>query len=275
MVKVGIVGLGYVGKVMFEFFSKKYDTWYYDTAASGMKLFLPKFVSMERINTMNLAVVCVPTAMKGDGSCDTSIVEKVVGELETDLILIKSTVTPGTTDKLMARYPNKRIVFSPEYCGESTYNTGHDFVQDASNEPFYIFGGDSKDTSAMCDLFAPIAGPTKTYYQCTAIEAELIKYMENAFLGTKVVFTYEMDQICKTFGADFHKVREGWLLDPRINRSHTAVFNHNKEPFGGKCLPKDINAIVKACRDAGYDPRFLAELLLSNDRIGEKRCSSE
>lgn len=269
MLRIGVVGYGYVGKVMHKYFKQKYDTVFTDPMyPPGIE---EDSVTLKDINECDLAVVCVPTKMNEDGSCDTTIVEETVKNLCTPLVLIKSTIAPGTTDRMQEGNLTSKIVFSPEYCGESTYNTGHDFVQNAANEPFYIFGGPAEATSKMCDIFTPISGPTKTYYQCTAIEGEIIKYMENSFLGTKVMFTYEMDQICKAFGAEFHKVREGWLLDPRINKSHTTVFNHNEQPFGGKCLPKDINAIVKACRDIGYDPKFLAELLLSNDRLGKIR----
>jgi UDPglucose 6-dehydrogenase len=69
-----------------------------------------------------------------------------------------------------------------------------------------------------------VLGPTKTYFQCSAIEAEIIKYMENSYLATKVSFVNEFRRICETFGADWHAVREGWLLDPRVEPTHTAAF---------------------------------------------------
>ena len=64
-------------------------------------------------------------------------------------------------------------------------------------------------------------------------------------------------------------MREGWLLDPRIGRSHSAVFTDNRG-FGGKCLPKDVNAIVRAASEVGYAPALLAEVLASNDRYRRK-----
>jgi len=259
--KIGIVGYGYVGEAMCNFFMSKYEVFVFDG---------PKGLGMEAdINKCDMAVVCVPTPMGEDGACDTSIVEQVVGWIDTPLILIKSTVSPGTTDRLINKY-GKRIVFSPEYCGEPDYDPGHNFASNAANEPFHVFGGNPEDTSAVTQIVSRLAGPTKVYYQVSAIEAEIIKYMENAFLGTKVVFTYEMQKICETLGADFHKVREGWLLDPRINKSHTMYFADNESPFGGKCLPKDINGIIQACEAAGYSPGFIKELLASNKRLGNK-----
>jgi UDPglucose 6-dehydrogenase len=129
-----------------------------------------------------------------------------------------------------------------------------------------ILGGDPPARRQFIDLLQPVLGPARTYFQCTAIEAEIIKYMENAYLATKVTFVSEFRKICEAFGADWHTVREGWLLDPRIEPTHTAAFA--SEPgFGGKCLPKDLTAIIRAATDAGYDPRFLTEVLHSNQRF--------
>jgi len=258
--KVGIIGYGYVGEAMERFFNKKYETWVFDG---------PKGLGLEAdVNGCDLAIVCVPTPMAEDKSCDTSIVEQVVEWCDAPLILIKSTVAPGTTDRLKEKY-GKRIVFSPEYCGEPDYDPGHNFATNAANEPFHIFGGAPEDTAAVVQAVSRIAGPTKTYMQVSAVEAEIIKYMENSFLGLKVVFTYEMQRICEAIGADFYKVREGWLLDPRVNKSHTMYFEDNETPFGGKCLPKDLNGIVRECEKRGYSPDLIKEALKSNERLSK------
>ena len=272
---VAIIGYGYVGKAMGEFFTKydeygakRYQPLVYDPS---LQCSLSDQEQKERINSeCDLAVVCVPTPSKDDLSCDTSIVEYSIDWLKTDLILIKSTIVPGTVDKLVEK-TGKNIAFSPEYCGEGDYNPGHNFQNTVANEPFYIFGGKPETTSRLVDIFQRIAGPTRTFFQCTAKEAELIKYMENSFLATKVVFIYEMHQIAESLGCDWNQVREGWLLDPRINRSHTSIFNDNKKPFTGKCLPKDVNAIVKCAENKGYSANFIKSVLESNERIGKIR----
>lgn len=267
-IKVGVVGCaGYVGKAMVRFFSNKYEVCGVD--ASFEEEFLER--AWENLNnTATLGVVCVPTESREDGSCDTTIVEEVVDKLETPLILIKSTVAPGTVDRLREK-TGKRIVFSPEYCGESDYNPGHNFLNVVANEPFYIFGGEPEDRRAVLEIVQRIGGPTKKYMQCTAKEAETIKYFENTFLGVKVVLVYEFHQICKALGVDWNTVREGWLLDPRINPSHTSVFADNMYPYGGKCLPKDIKALAAAAREAGYEPGFIRDTILNNEVLGEKR----
>jgi len=262
--KIGIVGYGYVGKAMYKFFEGHYPVVFYDPYVEGG-------CTKEEINECDLAVVCVFTPTAPNGACDTSIVEEVINWIETPLILIKSTVALGTTEKLKAK-TKKHIVFSPEYIGESTYDTGkYDFNKSVLKHSFYTFGGDPEDTKKIVDLCAVIGGPNRNYLQTDATSAEIAKYMENAFYSTKLVFCYEFDQICKQYGADYNVVRELWLQDPRINSSHTSVFWNKKTPFDGKCLPKDLKAIIQSSEEAGYQPEFLKEVLKSNDRITELR----
>ena len=275
---IGIVGLGYVGEAMVEFFESynkggiaicAYDILPKDKINSYRDVYL---TDKDNLNTCDLGVVCVPTPQKEDGSCDISIVEEVISWLQTPLILLKSTVPPGTTDYLSRKY-NKRIVFSPEYCGESSYWTPYKFHTEIIETPFFTFGGNPKDTSKIVDIFLPITGPVKQYRQTTALAAELAKYMENCFYATKITFCYEMAQICKTIGADYNEVRELWLLDPRINPMHTCVFEKNTKPFSGKCLPKDLSALIAYSKQAGYSPALLQEVCSSNERIGACRAS--
>lgn len=263
MITIGIVGFGYVGKAMFNLFIKKYKTIFYDPYVDGS-------CTKEDINKCDMAVICVFTPSSPDGQCDISIVDETVSWINT-LILIKSTIAPGTTDFLIKKY-NKHIVFSPEYIGESDYDTGrHNFNLDASLINFVTLGGDTQSVKKCADILIPILGPNKKYNQVSAITAELAKYMENCYLATKVVFCYEFDNICKSFGADYNAVRESWLLDPRIESSHTGVFKTNIYPFSGKCLPKDLLAMITASKEMGYDPLFLKEVEKSNFRIGEQR----
>ena len=81
--------------------------------------------------------------------------------------------------------------------------------------------------------------------------------MENSFLGMKVIFAEEFLRICEAFGEDYNEIREAWLLDPRINPSHTFAGKEGQPGFGGKCLPKDISAIIHASKNAGHNPEFL------------------
>jgi nucleotide sugar dehydrogenase len=189
----------------------------------------------------------------------------VVSWLETPLILIKSSVPPGTTDALKARY-GKRITFSPEYLGESRYYLPELFTP--LGWPYLIVGGDRKDTREIVQFFLPRLGPAKTYIQTDPRTAELTKYMENAWLSLQVTFANEFYEIAKAVGVDYTELRELWALDPRVSKYHTVVFPEARG-FGGKCLPKDLKAVVAAAQAAGYDPELLKAVWDNNLRFRE------
>lgn len=277
MKKVLIVGYGFVGKAMKNFFENNYEVMVYDpylpntlTSSLKDKILLNKGDSSQ----FDLAVICVPTEMKPDGSVNISIVEDSVSWLDSKFILIKSTVPPGTTDMLYKKY-NKKIAFSPEYAGESTYVTpwwkdvGYMDPTDMKKHDFFIFGGEKSVTSEILQFFKTVMGPVTKYNQTDAKTAELTKYMVNSWGSTKVMFCNEFARIAETMGVDYDELRELWLLDGRVNRMHTAVFK-DKRGFGGKCFPKDISGIVKTSEAAGYEPKLLKEVISSNARIREE-----
>ena len=252
--KLAIIGQGYVGKAFKKFVEKHFEVVTYDPAVNSA-------YDKKLIDSCDLGVICVPTPPREDGSCDTSIVEECVKKLNTPIILIKSTVTPGTTDKLAKKY-KKKICFSPEFVGESKYY--HPYWMDMVESPYAIFGGDEEISDEVIAMHEVIMGPTKVYYKCRAIEAEVIKYLENSFFAAKVTICNEFYSICEVLGANWYKVREGWLLDPRINKMHTSVFKSNRG-YGGKCYPKDISALVQVATKAGYEPKLLKQVIKSNE----------
>ena len=273
MKKIIICGYGYVGIHMYQFFKGHYDVYAYDPFVDHAQYPDIQFInSIQDIDVDDLSVMCVPTPRGEHGECDISIVQECIGCIKSKYILLKSTCDIGTTRRLSIIY-NKNIVFSPEYCGESTYWSPYAFDTKVVETPFFIFGGDKADTSEMIDIFMPIGGPTKKYIQCTFEEAEMTKYMENSFYATKIAYCYEMNQICKKAGIDWNTVRELWLMDPRINPMHTAVFAQNDYPFSGKCLPKDTSAICEFAKKIGYEPELLKEVLQTNERINKIRAN--
>ena len=240
---IAIIGGGVVGTGMAKLFCSRFPTKVYDKGDE-----LPDWV--------DLAIVCVPTPPKSDGSCDISIIEDVIPNISAGLILIKSTIPPGTTTYLREKY-GKYINFSPEYMGESSYFTPFWKYPDpmrAETHSFVIVGGD--EASEILNYFMEVMSVDTKYMAVTAEEAELTKYMENAFFAAKVAFCNEFYDIAKLWGVDYKKLRELWLLDSRINPNHTLVFE-TRRGFGGKCLPKDLSAIIKASQAKGYEPELL------------------
>lgn len=251
MKKVAIIGYGFVGKAMVKAFP---DALVYDPFIAGSN-------SKEEINKCDVAFVCVPTQMLPNGECDTSIVEETVKWLETPLIIIRSTVKPTTTQRLILKY-DKKIVFQPEYVGETI---AHPLLSE-SNRDFLIFGGEIEDCQKAVEVYQEIYNANVRILFLTTVEAEIVKYMENTAIGSMVILCNEFYNICQAFGADYNMVREGFLLDPRMSRYFTFVYP-NARGFGGKCLPKDLNAIAAAAGQAGYNPKFIGAILENNDRF--------
>lgn len=278
--KVAIIGYGYVGHAMHKIFPDAviYDTKFFKTEDESS--FTPEAMkaeftigTKEYINqNCGLAIVCVPTPMQeSEGEfkkVDLSIVEEVVKWLDTELILIKSTIPPTTTERLV-KETGKKIAFSPEFVGEGKYQiTPWKYMSptDPTTHEFQIFGGEPATTDAIANYFVKKLGPEKFYYLINSTEAEIIKYMENTWGAMKVTFSQEFWELCQRYGVSYHKVREGWALDNRVERMHTAVFVDNRG-FAGKCYPKDLNGIVAAADEVGVDLSLVKSVLRKNKDI--------
>lgn len=264
MKKVAIVGYGYVGKAMHKIFP---DAVIYNEGQTNIG-------TREEVNECGLAIVCVPTPMVEDDNefkkVDLSIIEDVIGWLNTDLILIKSTIPPGTTNRLVAE-TGKKICFSPEYVGEGKYQiTPWKFMSptDPTTHEFQIIGGEKDTRELVANYLVKALGPEKFYYLIDSVEAEIVKYMENSWGAMKVMFANEFFKVCKAFNASYVTVREGWALDNRVERMHTAVFV-DEQGFAGKCYPKDLNGIVVAADEAGVDMQLIKTVLRKNKKIKE------
>lgn len=250
MYKVGIVGYGHVGSIMHELFE---DSCIYDEPK--------KIGSREQINSCDFAFICVPTPKAENGSCDTSIVEDVLSWIESDIVVIRSTIPVGFTDKWRWE-TGKHIVFQPEYYGETV---AHPF-EDPHNRSWITLGGYGFDTCKVSQLYQTIFTSDLIINQVDARTAELAKYMENAFLATKVSFCNQFYDIAKKLGVDYDKLRETWLLDPRIGRSHTFVYKDNRG-YGGSCLPKDTAAIIYQGDVVGADMSILKTIEEYNESL--------
>ncbi len=244
---IGIIGAGFVGRALLRLFG---DCAIYDPARG--------FTDREAVSRCRFAFVCVPTPTAPDGSCDTSLVEESVDWCGSDIIVIRSTVAPGTTDRLRER-TGKRIVFQPEYIGETPAHP----LLDHQAQGFSVLGGPVEDTSPLADLYKRFYHANHRFHFCSAICAELAKYMENSFYAVKVTFCNEWHDIARTFGVDCNELRETWLADPRISRDHTFVHPDDRG-FGGKCLPKDTSAIIAAATTRGCEPPLLKTVMVVN-----------
>jgi len=258
---VGIVGsYGYVGRAMAEFFEKKYKVLLCDKDVGTLGL--------KDLDACDLLVICLPTPQKRDGGCETTLIEWAVRESEAELIVIKSTIPPGTTDMLSKKY-SQRIVFCPEFIGEGGYFDPHGFSTEVIQTPWFVFGGANgrRDwAEEVADFYAPIAGPSKKYCITDAKTAELVKYWNNTYFALKVSFANEMRRVCESMGINFYEARELWAQDPRNDSAHSLAFK-NSRGFGGKCLPKDLAALISACHESNYEPKLLTAIENFNEGL--------
>lgn len=245
-----IVGYGVVGKAMNALLP---EAVVYDTAPGHPS-------DRSAVNNCDIAFVCVPTPARLTGQCDISVVVESVAWLETPLIVLRSTVLPGTTNNLMAE-SGKHIVFQPEYLGETV---GHPY-SDPKGRQFVVLGGDPADCSQVADFYMSVYNSTVRFHFTDSTTAELAKYMENAFFAAKILFCTEFRRITEAMGIQYPRLREIWLADSRISPDHTFAFPSDLG-FAGKCLPKDLLAIIDFARQLGCDPTLLQAIHDINEK---------
>ena len=260
--KIGIIGQGYVGTALKEGFQDFYQVETYDKYDIG-KSTHSKISDI--VEETKVIFVCVPTPMRKDGTCYTGIVEEVIREINQSangqIVVIKSTVPPGTTDRLNEEYVHTTTIFNPEFLTEAN------FIQDFKNQNRIILGGDRKGTNKVRQLYSRIF-PKATIVKTGAKHAEMVKYLTNTFLATKVSFANEMYNICQQLDLDYDKVVEYATYDERLGKSHWAVPGPDGDlGYGGHCLPKDLSAIINEFETLG----LLEAVENVNDQVREDR----
>lgn len=266
--KLGIIGYGIVGQALAYGFSQpdikdKYEIKYYDKYKDTDTL-------EEVVEGSEFIFICLPTPMKADESgIDLSIIEETIARITpltngTDkIIVIKSTVVPGITAALEKKYPKSNFAFNPEFLTEANY------LEDFLNADRNIVGANFDTISRrLISLFRQRFPKTKVF-QTDTTTAEMVKYMANAFLATKVIFANEMFALCQALGIKYEEVKNMVVADHRIYNSHLDVTT--AKGFGGKCFPKDIVALVGRAKELKIEPKLLETVWSINKKIRKSR----
>lgn len=241
---IKIYGYGYVGKVLHSLFP---DAFLHDPAQG-------KFYKEKT----DVSFIAVPTPLK-DGKLDTSIVEEVIKGCDSPIIIIRSTMMPGTCDK----FPDKNIVFQPEYLGEGV---AHPLLNEAKT-PFMILGGTPENRRKVIELYQQVYNSNITIRQVTNYEAEVIKLSENRAIAFKVAQIQELYDACEAAKVDFYTVRDAvYGDDPRFNLWWTFVYP-KKRGFRSSCIPKDIYGWAAWAESCGYKPELTIKLLEVNETL--------
>lgn len=213
----------------------------------------------EGVNAQDVAFICVPTPCRDEGALDTSIVEEVVAWCTCPLIVIRSTVNPGTCDTLAARY-GKRIICHPEYMGETV---AHPFA-DPMARSFLAIGGAPRDRRTLIDLYTTVYNANVSIRQMSLIEAEIAKLAENRAIAFKVAQAQELYDACAAAGVDYYTIRDTvYGDDPRMTLWWTFVYP-DKRGMQSKCLPKDAWAWAAWCESVGASASVTRAILEQN-----------
>ncbi|BAI62488.1 UDP-glucose 6-dehydrogenase [Methanocella paludicola SANAE] len=219
----------------------------------------------------DISFICVPTPTDEGGKIDLrfvreasrSIGQRLKNKSSYHVVVVKSTVVPQTTQSvatpILEEASGKKagvdfgVGMNPEFLREG--KAVHDFMHP---DRIVIGGDDPKAQAVIKSLYKG--------YKCPILEvdtktAEMIKYVSNAFLATKISFSNEVGNICKRLGIDTYKVMEGVGLDARIS----PFFLNSGLGFGGSCFPKDVKALIGKAADVDYEPQLLKTVLLVND----------
>jgi nucleotide sugar dehydrogenase len=243
-VKIGIIGKGFVGTAVAHGFSHQ-TSYGADIKIYDIDPIKSQNTLEDTVNNSEFLFLSVPTPSGKDGTMDLSIVKNAlqsmndINQNENNIVLLRSTVVPGTTKYLQEKFPNLRFVFNPEFLTERSAT--FDFI----NQSRVILGGEEKYTNKVKKLYKDRFGQYLPVIETTFQTAELVKYMNNLFFATKVSFLNEMKLLADKIDVDWDKAIEGFVLDGRIGHSHLSVPGPDgKFGFGGSCFPKDIQALI-------------------------------
>jgi UDPglucose 6-dehydrogenase len=241
---IGIMGLGVVGDAVHH---------YYERRQHSMRVYDPGrgLGTAASINEAEVVFVCVPTPFMPDRGFDDSALESAVSLLTgSKVVIIKSTVLPGTTEAYQARYSQHCFLFNPEFLRQAHART--DLIRPDRQVLGYTAQSRHLAESVMAML------PSAPYMRSMgAREAEMTKYMTNSFLALKVTFANEMYDLASALDVDYDVVRESVAADLRIGSSHLDVLEGGYRGYGGKCLPKDTKALLELGDRIGVPMRLL------------------
>jgi UDPglucose 6-dehydrogenase len=252
--KIGIIGVGIVGSACRRGF---------ELLGHNVVIHDPKFnTSIKNVIDTEIVYVCVPTPEQIDGSCDLSILQETINDLEKlnyqGVVALKSTSVPGTTENFI-RNTKMRLCFVPEFLRER--KAAEDFTV---NHTLLAVGC---HTSDIFDIVVASHGffPKKTAMM-SPTEAEMLKYYSNVFNSTRVIFANVMYEICQMVGADYDKVKDTYLLRGTASPDYLDC-GDSLRGFGGMCLPKDTKALAALGKSLGIDLQLLETVIADNSKI--------
>lgn len=225
MKNIGIIGCGVIGGAL-----KK---WLEDNTKHKIYVSDPYKGYNDDVSCCDVFFVQIHIPTEADGTQNLFVLEEIISKLPDKPIFIRTTILPGTSDRLSKKL-NHHVYFMPEFLTERTS------VSDFKIQPMVF----TAETEILKEVF-----PNKKYVEMSSLEAEITKYAHNVFGALKVTYFNAIYDYCSKLGADYNKVHKGCLLSGYINDMHTQVPGPDgKFGYGGKCFPKDVNALTAATK---------------------------
>lgn len=253
--KIGIIGLGVVGSTIDNAFK------IHGHDVIGVDKTNPTEYSIDDILTTECVFICVDTPTINN-VCDTSNLESCVSLLSDNnyqnLVIIKSTVVPGTTRSLINKYKNLRLCCIPEFLHQEY--ALHDFIH---NQQVCIVGIDGcDDFNFVKELHSPFSNRA---LMLDPTEAEITKYFVNNFNALRIVFANAYYELCQSHNVDYQKILNAATTRPAVGNDHYLQCNQNLRGFGGACLPKDLEAMASVFKDLKF-PIHLFEAIIHDNK---------
>lgn len=252
---IGIIGLGIVGAAIKNGFDYQgFNTTHYDINDDS---------SIEDILSTEIVYLCLPSPALSTGQCDTSIIESVIDELHTrnydGIIAIKSTVAPGTTQAMIDKYDNDKILFVPEFLKERS--ASFDFIHDHN---LLVVGHTNVVNAHVVERsHSKIAD---NIVRLSPTEAELLKYKHNAFNALRVTFANVMYELCQQYDADYNSIKNAFIDKNNLPDEYLDVTDELRG-FAGACLPKDVSALDYITKEAEMPYSLWKTILDDNDQF--------
>ena len=263
---IGIIGNGFVGQAIGFGFVPVLPVYVYDKDPLRSMNTLE-----ETVNESDIIFVSVPTPMNEDGSINLDIVRSALRDIQKtntrkdNVVVIKSTVIPGTTRSLVEEFKELNFVFNPEFLTER--HAKYDFL----NQARVVLGGYENHTQRVAELYR------LRFKHCNIMEtdfntAEFIKYFNNVFFSVKVAFANEMKLMARKSNVNWEQALAGFAADGRVGDSHLNVPGPDgKWGFGGSCFPKDINAFIDHANKKGVNVNVIKAAWQTNLEVRPER----
>lgn len=236
--RIGFIGQGWIGRN----YANDFEARGYEVVRYALEE--PYIANKAAIATCDIVFIAVPTPTTPEGFDDSAIRTVLPFVGKGHIAVVKSTILPGTTEKMQELFPNIFVLHSPEFLVETTA------AYDAAHPNRNIIG--IPKTNAVYREKAEIVLsvlPDAPYEKIMASrDAEFVKYAGNCFLFTKVMFMNMLYDIVTTTGSGWHDVREALIHDPRVGSSHTEPVHKSGRGAGGDCFIKDFEAFREMYR---------------------------